>query len=538
MRWCADVWDDKITTLPGLYYLAAGVHSVSTALLPGITLPCDTQFLRSLNAGISCVAMVAAILLVRFLFPCAPALRNVAHAAVLATFPIHLFMSHLAYTDTLSVACVLACVAAAVRSSSSARPFALTFLSSVVRGACHAVLGARLRGDTLPCSHVSPLQMGAASVMVRQNNIVWAAYAAGLVLLTQVCQAFSAARPVGAQASLQLAALTTVRALPQLSGFIAVAVVFLVFLVRNGGVAVGDKEQHALVWHWAQLVWLLDLVALYAAAVSILNALARVLHAGMLGEHGSGCESSRGKGGARRARLWRRVRLPHVLVALVSSMMTLYAVEHYAMAHLYVLSDNRHATFYLWRRILAHAHYRRALAVVAGVCVSCLPSMVSCPPNRHRAEQAARCAATDRAATGSGTRHATERAPVVFAAWWLICSALCLVPAHLLELRYFIVPLLLLLAQVSMVCAHRVAPQQQQRNAAMSMHPQPRIMRSAENKHCRTHRRCSSMRARSVVVHVFVQTVHWSGRCCCAFHVVAASAEFIMYSCMHDPAAT
>lgn len=116
---------------------------------------------------------------------------------------------------------------------------------------------------------------------------------------------------------------------------------FVAFAAHNGGVAVGDKDAHQPVHHPAQLVYCLLFLAVFLGPV-----LVSYLPGGLRGL------------GAREA-----AATLCLLCALAGA-----ALRSAPPPHAYLLADNRHFTFYLWRRLLGRGvpSVRLGLAVGAG----------------------------------------------------------------------------------------------------------------------------------------------------------------------------
>lgn len=238
-------------------------------------------------------------------------------------------------------------------------------------------------GLTLRHQYVASSVVFALSLLFRQTNIVWAGYAA-VCALSEVDLAFLAKKthsgPHMAWTQMSLAASNLLK--PRISlPFVGVAAIFAAFLGWNGGIALGDKSNHELSINLAQIPWF----CLFSAGLSWPLILA--------------------DGGWLRGYLsqLRGLRLAVYLVELVAIHIV---VTRFSVVHPFVLADNRHYTFYLWRRVL----YRSD-----GLSVAILPvyhaaiSWMSCPPvSLH----------------------------VIF--WWLALAAV-LVPSPLLEPRYYIV---------------------------------------------------------------------------------------------------
>ena len=168
---------------------------------------------------------------------------------------------------------------------------------------------------------------------------------------------------------------------------------FAIFVVHNGGVAVGDKDAHRPVLHFAQL--------LYFCSCS-LGFLAPLLPYSLMSTLRAAVAAPRRS----------------ALAAGALCAACFLAAHRSTLVHPYILADNRHSTFYLWRHLLGRGPWVR-YALVPGHALA--------------------------AASVGG--WATAKAPPLVALAWALATAATLVPAHLVELRYFNIPFLLL-------CAH------------------------------------------------------------------------------------
>ncbi len=362
-------------------------------------------------------------------------------AVALAHLPLHWFYTYLYYTDVGSTLFLLLCLLAAAPISTSG--------------------GGGTSKGRFAAAALSALSGGMA-VLFRQTNAVWVAFVIGAVLVRRtmgdppapVATDGSAAGGSGAvpaassgssgaaagpgPAAQEPAAVTTdaqrsrgagvpvpavlqeLRALlavlwrergpllAELWPLLLVPAGFVVFLVRNGGVTVGDKEAHQPVRHAAQLVyfvlyclaWLWPVVFWAAPAARSAGA-----------------------------------RAPGVAVSalLLASGLAAAAVRTAPPPHPYLLADNRHYTFYVWRRLLARAP--QALA-------------------RRGAGAAAAAAAAGVAQQQEGDKIVTLLLPYaagattvtlaylllrrqrqLWAVGYAACLAMVLVPAWLLEFR-------------------------------------------------------------------------------------------------------
>jgi alpha-1,2-glucosyltransferase len=407
-RYCAGdwaTWDPKITTLPGLYVLgAAAGHAAHAALslagAAGAAGPCSPTQLRAVNVLLATALIPVFWHLAAALDPSRTPAQLALLAAAAALFPLHFFFTFLYYTDVASTLLMLAAWLAAVK---------------------------RRRGLAAA--------LGAAAVAVRQTNAVWVAFVLGwgtmdlLMPAVRIAAAARAAPAAKMQAGRRVAARPADRAsnsaavggggaagreggtledaellvrgawvlrsqvASRMWPLAAVLAAFAAFLAWNGGVAVGDRANHGAVRHLAQPLYL----ALYA---TLALAPAFWTPAAL---------------GASRAALRRRAkRAPWATLAALAGAAAAAAgaVGFGTLVHPFLLADNRHYTFYLWRRVVGAAPWARYALI---------------PAYLH--------------SLGALRRGLAHRHPLRAA---LLGAAACLVvvPAHLVELRYFTLPVL------------------------------------------------------------------------------------------------
>ena len=172
-------------------------------------------------------------------------------------------------------------------------------------------------------------------------------------------------------------------------GYILVGAAFVAFLVINEGIVVGDKEAHTASFHPTQVLYF----CAFSAAFSFPFALTKIRK--FLGF------------------AWR-----HIIFTVISTALMTLTVHKFTLAHKYLLADNRHYTFYLWRRLITPTEWAKYLGVPVYVfgafCVL----------------------------------NALKRTNVVFKLTFPIFVVLNLTPQLLLEFRYFIIPYLIYRLQV------------------------------------------------------------------------------------------
>eukprot|EP00039_Didymoeca_costata_P002682 m.61882 g.61882 ORF g.61882 m.61882 type:complete len:465 (+) comp11459_c0_seq2:146-1540(+) len=359
-------WDNMITTLPGTYIYSSILHQVwSYAKIEEISNDeCSTTFLRASVALFSVLNIYAIQSCIQALYPTnkespSPWLQGL----VLSWFPLLFFFNFFYYTDCGSTFFVLMCYSTALQKR---------YLLSGI--------------------------FGTISIIFRQTNVVWVLFSVGAVFLrtcnsilksdkrTSTTRFPLLSRTVDCLSCLYQHPLVVLR---DIWIYVFVTVGFLIFVYLNEGIVVGDRSSHRPVLHVAQLLYFSFFCALF----------------------GGPC-------------LWLPTRLKELIVFLgrdgmvlgllkVTTMILLFSfiIAKFTFAHKYLLADNRHYTFYIWRKIID----RNIWSKYAMLCVY-VPSwlQMSC-------------------------QFCKKQDALLFLGFVLTCGA-ALIPAELLEFRYFILP--------------------------------------------------------------------------------------------------
>lgn len=205
------------------------------------------------------------------------------------------------------------------------------------------------------------------AVLCRQTNVVWIGYFAGL----EVFKEFK----VEEFGDLVRVVKGFRRVLEKFYCDLVVALGFLVFLYWNNGIAVGDRDSHRPVPHLAQICYLF-LIGLFYIPFKNLNIKQYIIS-------------------------------PEFIISIP---VFAFFINNFSFAHPYLLSDNTHYTFYIWKNIINP--FGRLLLPYYALGFSMM-----------------------------------KQGKSIEFYWWLLCSSMVLVPAHLLEPRYFITPLTFYLIQ-------------------------------------------------------------------------------------------
>ncbi|KAK2832405.1 hypothetical protein Q7C36_015867 [Tachysurus vachellii] len=369
-------WDPMITTLPGLYLLSVGVIKPLMWLVGWTgTAVCSTAMLRFINVLFNCGNIYILYLLICKIHPKDKSRatgRRVLSALTLSSFPVLYFFTFLYYTDAGSTFFTL-----------------FAYLMCLYR-----------------CHNASAL-LGICAILFRQTNIIWVAFCAGTVAAQKLDEAWRVElskkrdEKSPSQISLQLSGLMRLAqfllkyftsplnvksVILSIWPYGVVALGFIVFVVLNNGIVVGDRTSHEACLNVPQLFYFFSFMLIFSLPLSLSY--------------------------TRLIRFVQSLRR-HPFLFLLITALSLLLIWKFTFVHKYLLADNRHFPFYVWKRIFQKHELVRFLLVPA----------------------------------------------YLFAAWnfmdtlnskslfWILAFCVCLVaatvPQKLLEFRYFILPYLL-----------------------------------------------------------------------------------------------
>ncbi|KAG1715800.1 hypothetical protein ID866_1376 [Astraeus odoratus] len=290
-------WDSKITTPPGLYVLSVLLHRI-------FALRCNLSTLRS---SVTLILLILPLFVTRLLAfhqrsrpP--PLFLPTAEAVVLSTFPIAWFFGYLYYTEVPSLVSVLA-----------------TIIFSIQDQHCLAAA------------------LGIISCFFRQTNIVWVLYAfsASQLMRLRFKRGDVLLRDPPALLASPGDFISSILSLPYVVSellqpfvpYMLVLALFGGFVFWNGGIVLGDKANHVPVMHVPQLYYFISFATVLGWPAVILS-----------------------HGGPVRLAMEVAMRIRIILTAFLSAAMAI-SVNRFTIHHPFLLSDNRHYTFYVWRRV-------------------------------------------------------------------------------------------------------------------------------------------------------------------------------------------
>lgn len=408
-------WDPMITTPPGLYYLSLAYVA---SLFPGMFAVkavsffdvCSTAVLRSTNGVLAVLCSIIFYEIITYLRPALDDRKATLQAVVLALYPLHWFFSFLYYTDVASLTAVLAMYLACLKKkylfSALLGAFAVlirqTNIIWMIFVACIGVINITLAhrriGVEMNENHVSerkndfPTSTSSINVgsNLRKRKSGKAVDKDDISIPST--SSFSATQTSGLLGDIQDIILTSWHMkwgiLVSFSPFLLALLAFIAFIHWNGSVVLGAKEAHAVSPHFAQIM--------YVSLFSVL--LSPPLHI-TFGQVATLLQS-----------FWKNRPLSFFqwLFALTVGLLT---VHFFSIAHPYLLADNRHYPFYLWRKVIK-AHWSMKFLLVPLYVYSWL-SIFS-------------------------ILGRTQRKIWVLA--YFLATAATLVPAPLIEFRYYTIP--------------------------------------------------------------------------------------------------
>ncbi|KQJ83430.1 dol-P-Glc:Glc(2)Man(9)GlcNAc(2)-PP-Dol alpha-1,2-glucosyltransferase isoform X1 [Brachypodium distachyon] len=410
-------WDPMITTPPGLYYISLAYVA---ALFPGAWATkvadaleplCTPALLRSTNVIMAVVCGVLVHDLLLCIKPGISKAKATVYAILVALYPVHWFFTFLYYTDVASLAAVLAmylyCLKKRFWVSAMFGVISILFRqTNAIWMLFFAANGAiTYVQDLCHSDYVSHENNGLTDKSITEvSDLANKATAPGL-RRRRKDRSITMKRVVSGSTKLHTSFTEEIsdisfglwnskcKVLITFTPFVIVLVVFVAFIIWNGGIVLGAKEAHVVSPHFAQL--------LYFGLVS---------SAALLPWHFT----------PRRVsdlfRLCRKNKTFSLLAMLMALGLSFVAVHFFSIAHPYLLADNRHYTFYIWRKVI-QAHWMMKYILIPFYVYSWFSVINILGKSQTR----------------------------VWVLSFIFSVALVLVPAPLVEFRYYTIPLVILI---------------------------------------------------------------------------------------------
>ncbi|KAK0208390.1 glucosyltransferase [Desarmillaria ectypa] len=371
-------WDPKITTPPGLY-------TMTLILKIAFLFKCTVPMLRLTT---TLILLALPPVLTRLLCfhqrvrPPSSILSPTFESLILASFPIAWFFGFLYYTEVPSLVCVVLTVVAAAEER-----------------------------------HWLAALLGLISCTFRQTNIIWVIYAFATRKLmdmrfrrptsgsSQGRKLYDPPALVAVPSDLIQILKSAPAVLPELlRSFVPYMLLLglcVVFVTWNGGIVMGDKSNHVPVVHIPQMYYFVAFATAFGWPILISGDRGVV---GLIGDLRNRMFGSKSRS----------------FGTLITSIIMAATVHKYTIHHPFLLSDNRHYTFYVWRRIyMLHPAVPYIL----------IPVYIAC---------------------GWAWFLRVGRDQTLLQTLILpVFALLTLIPTPLLEPRYFLIPYILLRSQVA-----------------------------------------------------------------------------------------
>lgn len=348
-------WDPKITTPPGMYILGVIQAYVMKAVLfrkDNLVEVCEkNEVLRSVNL------MAGLILLPIGAYMLDKPKQKYWIVNIIAQ-PLLFIYYFLFYTDVWAAVTVVCSLALVKR-----KPFGK--LASVAMSSFIALLG----------------------LSFRQTNIVWTAFILSVAIEEEVGKRHGTFRDEVLGFCKQL-----LKSWMTVFIFSINFVLFGLFLLYNKGITFGDKENHAVTLHLTQIFYCFAVINVFTLPVWFSREVfANYIRRCFLG--------------------WKGLK---IVIAGMSFILLKYIVTKFSVIHPFLLADNRHYSFYIWRRIISPSHsYVYLIPIYHFSTYNIITVMLK-----------------------SGVSKLEIMA-------FIAAALLTLVPSPLFELRYFIIPLVI-----------------------------------------------------------------------------------------------
>lgn len=381
-------WDNKITTPPGLYIAAVIIHLPLKVISTDFF--CSVLLLRAVNVVFNTISFFLLYGIIKEIHgekrhrkdSGAGDLLFKLQAFAVAIFPLNYFFSFLYYTDPGSTMFILSAYLANLKS--------------------HHKLSAFL---------------GLLSVFFRQTNIVWVLFCAGSTVAKEMEKAEDIKNIetsakikdklgrflvsiIAAAVRYLLIVENMIQVVKLIWPYLCVMSLFVGFVYNNGGLTLGDKENHVATFHAVQILYFFGFALFFSSPHLIsLSYFKKFINAF----------------------------LNNPLKYAVLSALAVFLIIKHTYIHKFLLADNRHYTFYICRYLLNYPTLR----------IATLPIYIY---------------------SGWAVNLALEK-PDCRGIWkllFLFCTCAVTIPQRLIELRYFIVPYIIFRVNLPVTRYHQV----------------------------------------------------------------------------------
>ncbi|KAM9965606.1 hypothetical protein ACTFIR_005777 [Dictyostelium discoideum] len=408
-------WDNKITTLPGLYILAL-IYSNLLSMFgigDGIWIShCSVVVLRSFNVFCLIITFfsiyeILKISTYNLLLSPASSLsslkmnrkevienkNSINNTIILRTihlsiFPIFYFFHFLFYTDVVSTCSIFLTLLFSLKNKFNLSSF-----------------------------------FGLISVTIRQTNIIWVFF----ITINNILKLYEENKEKQNYIFKELNLIKDIIEFIKFSifnllliikkfiGFIMVGILFLIFLYCNGSIVVGDKSNHESSFHVAQLFYFSLTTMLFSLPSILVSSLLKRF--GNENDEGNQNQNQNQNENEKKILLYdpieflKNINFKYLIVIIIGMVLMVWKFTY---THLFLLSDNRHYTFYIWNRFIEKYSIGRYLPIPF-YCYSIWFIWKVLSENRSK----------------------------LWCIFYFLSTAMVLLPSPLVEPRYYIVPFFL-----------------------------------------------------------------------------------------------
>ncbi|MCJ1389980.1 glucosyltransferase [Xylographa bjoerkii] len=214
--------------------------------------------------------------------------------------------------------------------------------------------------------------------------------------------------------------------------YLSILVGFGGFVLWNGGVVLGDKENHVASIHLTQMLYIWPYFAFFSFPLLFPYILNAIFPQNVI-------PSPLRTGSTRHL-------VPHLGITLPLLGAMLIIVRYNTIVHPFTLADNRHYPFYVFRLLLRHPAIKYLVAPIYYVCAwAAIVTLSGYQTNKNekRTMQDGADRATKYSPLPSSVPSLEPGNRTSFVLIWLFATSLSLVTAPLVEPRYFIIPWLM-----------------------------------------------------------------------------------------------
>ena len=255
---------------------------------------------------------------------------------------------------------------------------------------------------------------GAAAILFRQTNVIWVVFCVGLTKAQVLEEQLALDKKVRGNihnmkdvevlklmfktvfSSVTRAFNIVLAILKRTFWYLCVVLGFIVFVIVNKGIVVGDRSHHEACYNFPQLFYFVLLSSFFSIFHLILP---------------------------QRLKGFLIFMVKNPVAVLAFTVIAWFLIRDFTYEHVYLLSDNRHYTFYFWARLFKR--YEMARYALIPVYLYGLYQFYSLTLHRG----------------------------LLWRICYIVCVFASLVPHSLLEFRYFIIPFYILRLNIRPPCA-------------------------------------------------------------------------------------